>query len=225
MSKNSYDATGVLVLDAVTPVIRALFGGFKLEDRSTQVGQVRITRPTELNQPFWEDVNLALVELCDDLGLEINGGTESIEECLSVLATQFGVDKDETLIGIIKRSKFFNGEVNLKLLFDIAVRLNDGHGLKSLKLEGGWHSNRPDLSEFGGSGQFVSNEYAQTCSSNDVIAFGEKLQPKLASGDVKECAELVLDEVTSIFSGIRDARQRAEVKRHFCLLFSGYVPF
>lgn len=31
MANNHYEATGVLVLDRVTPVIRALFGGFQLD--------------------------------------------------------------------------------------------------------------------------------------------------------------------------------------------------
>ena len=32
MSNNYYDATGVLVLDRITPVMTALFGGFNLDE-------------------------------------------------------------------------------------------------------------------------------------------------------------------------------------------------
>lgn len=32
MAQNYYDATGTLVLDKVTPIIKALFGGFNLDE-------------------------------------------------------------------------------------------------------------------------------------------------------------------------------------------------
>ena len=47
MANNYYDATGVLVLDQVTPVITALFGGLKLDASYPGNGEVYIAQIAE----------------------------------------------------------------------------------------------------------------------------------------------------------------------------------
>lgn len=71
MANNYYDATGVLVLDRVTPVITALFGGFKLDASHPGDGQAYIALVAEDNNPSWEDLCEGLSELATSLGLPL----------------------------------------------------------------------------------------------------------------------------------------------------------
>ena len=45
MANNYYDATGVLMLNRITPVITALFGAFELDE--TSVSYTHLTLPTK----------------------------------------------------------------------------------------------------------------------------------------------------------------------------------
>lgn len=56
MANNYYDATGVLVLDQVTPVITALFGGLKLDASYPGNGEVYIAQIAEDSGAHWDDV-------------------------------------------------------------------------------------------------------------------------------------------------------------------------
>lgn len=226
MSNNTYNETGILVLDAVTPVIRALFNRFELDVSFARepAGQVYLTKINENNMPRWDDINVDLIDLCDALEVQIDGDGETLKDCLSSLCKKFGVDGDETLKRIIE-SKDFGFDVDFKTLFDIAVRLDDGHGLAALAREGSYRTDRPDLNEFGGEGKYLSKEFALTSNSYDIINFGEKMQTKLASGDAQGCAGLLLDEVTSILSGIKNASQRADIRARLGMLLDGHAPF
>lgn len=51
MANNYYDATGVLVLERVTPVITTLFGAFNLDADYPGNGQAYIARIAESNDP------------------------------------------------------------------------------------------------------------------------------------------------------------------------------
>jgi hypothetical protein len=227
MSNNFYNATGALVLDAVTPVIRALFNGFKLDSRAAATGQAYIAKQWDVSKPQWEDVQSELVALCEELGLPIAGDFETLEACLSALGKKFDVDRDETLLHFIE-SHPFDGDADLQTLFELAIRFDDGHGLKALVFEGGWHSDCPDLFEFGGEGHFLSNQFAQTSNSHDIITFGEKLREKLSSGDLDGCTKLFDGELTRLLDGIRNASQRIEIRERLGMLLAdeyGYVPF
>lgn len=51
MANNYYEATGVLVLDRVTPVIQALFGAFALDESHPGNGQAYIAQIAEMLTP------------------------------------------------------------------------------------------------------------------------------------------------------------------------------
>ena len=63
MANNYYEGTGVLVLDHVTPVIKALFGTFALDESHPGNGQAYIALIAETNDPRWTDVLDGLEEL------------------------------------------------------------------------------------------------------------------------------------------------------------------
>lgn len=69
MANNYYDATGVLMLERVTPVITALFGSFNLDESYPGNGQAYIARISESNDPQWSDVLEALTDLAAQFDL------------------------------------------------------------------------------------------------------------------------------------------------------------
>ena len=69
MANNYYEATGVLVLDRVTPVIQALFGAFALDESHPGNGQAYIAQIAETTNPQWPDVLDGLEDLATQLGI------------------------------------------------------------------------------------------------------------------------------------------------------------
>lgn len=63
MANNYYDATGVLLLDRVTPVITALFDGFNLDEAYPGHGEAYVARISEDNDPQWDAIRDNLAEL------------------------------------------------------------------------------------------------------------------------------------------------------------------
>ena len=158
MSNNYYDATGVLVLDRITPVITALFGGFNLDATYPGDGETYIARISEGNDPQWDDIRDNLVELAYQLGRPFPEDEEpSIQSYLRLLAKHFSAEGDPQLEHLLKAHRF-EGDAELETLFIVARCLDDGHGLRAIRFEGCWHSDRPRLFEFGGDGMFISRE-------------------------------------------------------------------
>jgi len=60
MANNYYEATGVLVLDRVTPVIQALFGAFALDESHPGNGQAYIAQIAETTNPLVYTLNGSL---------------------------------------------------------------------------------------------------------------------------------------------------------------------
>jgi hypothetical protein len=93
MANNYYDATGVLMLERVTPVITALFGGFDLDESYPGDGQAYIARLSESSDPQWSDVLEALTDLASQLDLPVPDDDDSENDpmgtIIEVLAKHF----------------------------------------------------------------------------------------------------------------------------------------
>lgn len=76
MANNYYDATGVLVLNQVTPVISALFGGFKLDASFPSEGQAYIALVAE-------DHNVSARRFWHRHARYLAFATPGLEPCLS----------------------------------------------------------------------------------------------------------------------------------------------
>ncbi|MCV4078967.1 hypothetical protein OD785_32650 [Pseudomonas aeruginosa] len=68
MANNYYEATGLLSLERVTPVIVALFSAFHLDANYPGSGRAYIARIAETNDPQWDDVLEGLTGLAEQLG-------------------------------------------------------------------------------------------------------------------------------------------------------------
>ena len=94
MANNYYEGTGVLVLDHVTPVIKALFGAFRLDEHHPSNGQAYIAQIAETNNPRWTDVLDGLENLAAQLGIPMPDDEElSIPPLLERLAAHFGAGR------------------------------------------------------------------------------------------------------------------------------------
>jgi hypothetical protein len=155
MADNYHGMTGVLFLGKATPVIKALFGVFELDENYPGNGQAYIANISESSNCSWNSVLKNLEKLAEELGLdlrdELGESAESVGEVLTVLAGHFEVTQNETFESLFDRSHF-DGDADLYSLFTIAKAFDDGHGLKAYKAETGWHCGKPHLFEFGGCG-------------------------------------------------------------------------
>ena len=161
MANNYYDATGVLMLERVTPVITALFGGFDLDESYPGDGQAYIARLSESSDPQWSDVLEALTDLASQLDLPVPDDDDSENDpmgtIIEVLAKHFGTDQNPELQNLVEHHQF-EDSADLEALMLIASCFNDGYNLAAIQFEGCWHCSKPRLFEFGGEGCFLSRE-------------------------------------------------------------------
>lgn len=213
MANNYYDATGVLILDQVTPVITALFGAFRLDETSPGDGEVYIARLSESDDPQWDDVLEGLVELANALGQPLPAGDDiGMQAILSALAGHFRANDHEDLKQLIEHDSF-EESADLEALFLIATCLDDGHGLAAIKLEGAWHCDKPRLFEFGGEGAFISREITLYGTSSLALELGHGIREALLQGNLDEAANCLALDLNRLLSGVRDGDTREALRR------------
>lgn len=215
MANNYYDATGVLMLDRVTPVIIALFGGFNLDEDYPGDGKAYIARIAESNDPQWSDVLDGLVDLATKLDLpapdEDSLEDLSMELILGMLAKHFSADQDLDLLNLIEHHQFEDA-ADLEALLLIASCFNDGHNLAAIQFEGCWHCSKPRLFEFGGEGMFLSRDVTVYSSSTQAMELGQELRRTIQDGDLDKAVAQLAREATNLLAGIGDDAIRASLR-------------
>jgi hypothetical protein len=234
MANNYYDATGVLVLDQVTPVITALFGRFKLDASYPGNGQAYIAHLAETNDPQWDDVLTDLITVAAQLDLPAPGcdaadredsvgsddGNDSeptVGAILGLLAGHFGADDNADLLNLIEHAKF-EDSIDLDALFLIATCFDDGHNLQEIRLEGCWYCSKPRLFEFGSDGRFMSRELEMSSTSTRAIGLGSALRTFLVDDRINDAAKVLDLEVRRLLAGVTDNEQRRQLQQHLAVL-------
>jgi hypothetical protein len=213
MANSYYDATGVLILDQVTPVITALFGAFRLDATYPGDGEVYIARLSESDDPQWDDVLDGLVELAKAFGQPLPASDElGLQAVLRALANHFRAENREDLKHLTEHHAF-EDTAELEDLFLIATCFDDGHGLTAIKLEGAWYCDKPRLFEFGGEGVFISREVTLYGTSSLALELGHGLREALLQGNLDEAADVLTQDLNRLLSGIRDADTREALRR------------
>lgn len=209
MANNYYDATGVLMLNRITPVITALFGAFELDETYPGDGRAYIARISESNDPQWADILEGLIDLTNDLDLAVGeeDGEATIETALWALASHFTVDQDEELAHLIEHHPFEN-EADLEALFLIASRFDDGHQLTAILFEGCWHCSKPRLFEFGGDACFLSQEVSLFGTSSHTLELGAELRKARLADDPAAVSARIVTETMRLTSGFSDEEFR-----------------
>ena len=233
MANNYYDMTGVLVLKQVTPVIKALFGPFDLDETVGGAGCAYIADMAESTSHSWESVLENLRSLVAALGLTLPADAETAESDeddeddvkahLQVLATHFGADSNEELANLLEHNDF-EDDADLDDLFTIAKAFDDGHGLTGYKTEGCWHSSQPRLFEFGGGGSFTGMHVTVSGSSDQAVQLGEDMENALAVGDSAKAGDILSRQVGSILAGVYDENSRAAVRASLSSLLAIPAP-
>lgn len=213
MANNYYEGTGVLMLDHVTPVIKALFSAFALDEHYPGNGRAYIARIAETNDPQWDDVLEGLVDLTATLGLDIPDQSDGslLAGVLDQLAVHFGAEDDEYLASLIENHPF-EDSVDLDALLLIATCFDDGHHLSAIQFEGCWYCSKPRLFEFGGESCFLSREVRLFGSSTRIREFGSQLRQAILAKDIEEASAFIALESASLLAGINDEMLRKEVR-------------
>lgn len=220
MANSYYDCTGALVLGNVTPVIKALFGAFNLEAGEPGSGEVSIAKISESDSLTWDDLLDNFDELIAQLAIPVSDQPyQTVPDYLGILAKHFGAADDVFIKKLMQRDDF-EDDPSLRTLFALADRFDDGHGMKAMKLEGCWHSDRPSLFAFGGDGAYHSRNFRHSVSSSDARELGEAMDAALANDDLDAAAGRIMKEVDGILKSVTDARLRGELSAKLASLMS-----
>ena len=220
MANSYYDCTGALVLGKVTPVIKALFGAFNLEEGEPGSGEVSIAKISESDSLTWDDLLDNFDKLIPQLAIQVpDQPYQTVPEYLTILSEHFGAADDKFIKDLIQRDDF-EDDPSLGTLFALADRFDDGHGMKAMKLEGCWHSDRPSLFAFGGDGAYHSRNFRHSVSSSAARELGEAMDTALANDDLDAAASRIMKEVDGILKSVTDARLRDELSAKLASLMN-----
>ena len=204
MANTYLDQTGTIRVEAVTPIIQALFGAYNLDATTPGQGDVYIASGTETANITWDAIRADLHDTAVSLGLDVQeSDSESMPEILGALAEHFHCADDPFLLALMEEDDW-EGDSSLSVLFELAKRFNDGHDMQYFKIEGAWTCNRPLLGQFGGYGEFGSEHYAICEDSRSIAELGLEIHKALINGDTDQVASLLFDQVTDLFDGIYD---------------------
>ncbi|MDX3928908.1 MAG: hypothetical protein QHC90_24275 [Shinella sp.] len=215
MANNYYDGTGLLVLDTVTPIIRALFDGYALDVDYPGSGDAYIALVAESNSPDWDDIMQNLLDLAVAQNIPVSNRDEpTIQSVLCDFMSFLGVsDQDHLaqLMHLIEHHNFDN-EADLEELFLIATCFNDGHNLTAIKFEGCWRCDKPRLFEFGGNSYFISRRLNLSIDTSRPLEMFDNLHRALVDNDLPAAAALIVNEMTRLLAGIVDPDARAALR-------------
>lgn len=217
MANSYYDATGTLNFGPqgqITPVIRALFGAYKLETELDSDRRAYIAELAEDNSVNWEAIGESFLDEADklDLVLPEEADEDDGREWIKALLTKFGQSTD-LIDGLMDQD--INDDSDLADLFLIAQRCNDGHDLQSLVRDGCWHSDRARLDSFGGDCYFVGKHVQVYHSSVMTHNFAVDLDRAIANGDLDDAAGLLAKRLEQMFDVVKDDTIRRELASRF----------
>jgi hypothetical protein len=235
MADSYYEGTGVLVLQQVTPVIKALFTGFQLDPRYPGNQHVYIAMQSFEGLPEWGNIRQSLLTLARELNLTGIDEDDPIEILLARLGEHFlpkrrGVDICATreafddVVQTLLKSIDFDDTPGLKDLFVLAHLLDDGHGLESIEFEAGRTCSKLWLGEFGGDGLFISKEVELHSDSGSALLLGRALLAALRNHDTELAAKHLLNDVCGSLNGISCEQQRAQVRAALARLLKEPEP-
>jgi hypothetical protein len=231
MAENYEDVVGVLKLKQVTPVIRALFGCYNLNETYPGNGEVYIARSTKAPRvTTWGEMIPDLKLLCDSLGVAF---PVFDEDEYGISEASFGMNFPQIFsnlfeyfnkAGHLKTTKLLDfidflktvesyDAPEIKELYELAVLMNDGHGLESYQVDAAWHSSRLDLYDFGGWSEYQSSNYFLYSSSTTAGKDGPRISQALANERYDQAATHILQATDRMLYGITPPAARRQVGR------------
>ncbi|MDE3022622.1 MAG: hypothetical protein KGI54_12310 [Pseudomonadota bacterium] len=210
MANSIFEATGLLMLNKVTPVIKAFFGCFNLDENYPDNGKFYIAESSETASPVWNDIMNSVSDLVHDLGLTIQDEREDImQNLLQALVVHFGLEGDEVLENFIENSDFnSDSNANVHDLFWLCCRFNDGHDLQAIEWEGCWHCDKLKLNEFGGYGLYASRNLDIESNSPGFLDSARSIDSAIAAGDLDKASIFVKKIMDTLIESISDKNAR-----------------
>ena len=223
MANTYYNTTGVLHLERVTPVIRALFGHLELDPTYPGNGQTYIADLAEQTNNSWSEVLKGVRELLIKKGKipseSLTNGDEDDEYIVAVgkeniqkLGELINLDGSLKLPALLAQIELDNSP-GLVELFRLAELLDDGHGLTACNVQSSWHCSKPKIGEFGGSGEFIGKHAHTASTSYQAESLGLALEAALSSPEnsVTAAACVIQTKLSMMLLSIQDDTVRAAV--------------
>jgi hypothetical protein len=210
-SHSTYAATGVLVLERVTPIITALFDGFHLNANYPGNGRAYIAFTGDGASQSWAHILGNLSSLGARRGILPREDPEP-KTLLLAWAKHFHAEQDKELQGLIEYC-LFEKEADLDPLFLLATRFDDGHKLTAIEAEGCWYCNKLRLFGFSGDTCFYSREFCLDNDTGSFLSLAGSLHETLRKQDLGEAAGLIALETWRLLEGIVDEHVRDTVHR------------
>lgn len=212
MANNYCDLTGVIFVNQVTPVIKALFKCYELDETTPGNGSAYIASFSEGSSTSWDSVYENLLDLIETLKLKIpEDDLETAVDILEFLTTHFKAEANEELANLLEHGDFEN-DADLDQLFTIARAFEDGHGMSGVKTEACWYADKKRLFEFGGTGYFTGLQFSFSYSSQQAADFGESVNKALSEDLIYDAANLLIKQMTTCLAGINDEQKRASLR-------------
>ncbi|MYM92419.1 hypothetical protein [Duganella vulcania] len=212
MSNNYYDAVGVVTFVKATPVVQALFGDFILEGSTPSDTQFEIATLAEMVNPQWDDIHERLRELSKTLSLQLpDDAQDTIEEQLFCLGSHFGQDDNADLLNLIDNYAFDN-DADLEVLYTLARYFDDGHGIKSVHMEGARHGDRPVAGTFGGAMVYYGAHFWLDVDTGAAVAMAANIDELLAAGDISSAGARLQQAVERLIAGVAVDSVRDELR-------------
>lgn len=243
MANNSAVSTGTLGFANgvnITPVIRALFSAFALDPNvpADDPNMAYIARDQN-EEVTWGRIRDDIRYDCSVRGIALPADADphDLTEYLFALAEHIGFNDPEFKLQNLIDNADFNaeGDADLQVLFELATLLDDGHGLREIRMEGAYYSNRMNLDEFGGMAEFITKDVYAHGSSSTITTHAERLNAALepwAPGARDEAARAAAEQIAKVVAEqlncITDPEKRAAVASHLPKVVSqavrGYGP-
>lgn len=216
MSQSWSDLTGCLVYDGepvVTPVIRGLFLPLWMGGGDEPL--IEVQSLTEGSSASWTSV---MESLMDELGVEADDeDVEGQQEALVSRVTElFGTDAGSSLNTVLSSGLANETDADVQELCELALKMQDGHNLKSVWAQGAWGGDRIQAGTFGGWAQFESRNVSLVMNTQRLCEIAEKMDKACGMAAVGEGDSLkeALDSLQMVSGGcIRDGKTRATFRR------------
>lgn len=205
MADNYSQLTGELKLKKITPVIRALFGAYCVEQG--EEGKAHIEKGRH-NRISYSDVARTISSVFR-LAIDREG---VFNDAIKELALHLDPAKYDAIVTIIGDGGIDDcEEADLATLLSFAEILNDGHDLKCLSLETAFTCDKMIPGQFGGLGEYVGKHFSMRSSSSTALFYGENIDTAIAEEYIEKATQFATGYVTAFLNGIEDKNIRAEI--------------
>ena len=213
MNEDKIIVTGVVTLDKVTPVIKALFGCFGISDTVDKDSFAYISPSDGYTTAKWSHVFDALFLLAEKLKVTLPKNSKSNHfDCIRALAQYYDAENAPNIEAMKDYVFDMDDMPNIEVLFVIACFLRDGHGIGSISHFGTWTDEENLPGSYSG---FAAEKIVMYQNMTDPVCRRALLAFALSEGHNEKAVELMLEDFQSRLSEIIDEDDRALVRRIF----------